>query len=555
MPPPPLPDYESPYEEFTVDPNQESESHGYGRPFATPMTMINEDGSILYETEDFGLLYQIVDSNDTRTLEQYLTVAPWVLPKASGILLGNHGIDDNEDCFLNAAQSGCLDVLKILLSHFMQGDDLDLQARFKQRRYKLLNSASKWGHIEVVNYLLDNQPLYADIHERDPNGYTALLSAADLYFTQFLVPPGGERANPVKNESVMNLLLDRGACASDVVPFWNDKDKPTDTVLTLAVKWASPELIKRLIVGGADPNTMVIKGPGELSFWNQRDSYYEFPALFVACTHANFNAIRALIESRGTGVDIAEIVSSRDSRGSIPIHWATQSDLPGEIDGVPDIRKTAQSITSIIELLLSLDPTTINIQDNDGNTPLHYATRSLSRHNTLYTNVFQLLCDRGGDASVRNNNGETPLHTLFRLYDDDTSHTDQDPVDTSAISILLAHGASSTDTDNAGNTTLHFAAFNLHWADAVSYLLERGADPAQQNLKQETALHRAACGSYKGRYVLTRSDERIRAQDDMLAVLVKAGAEELMDRADAEGNTPRQICQNTRDEWRMKDRR
>jgi ankyrin repeat protein len=334
------------------------------------MTMINHDGSILYETEDFGLLYQIVRSNDTKTLEQYLTAAPWIIPEASAVLIGKHGIDDNEDCVLNAAQSGCLDVLKMLLSHFMQEEeDLEVQARFKQRRYKLLNRAAKWGHIEVVKYLLDTQPLYADIHARGSYGHTALLCAADLYCTQFLVPPGGDRANATKNEAVMNLLLDRGACASDSVPFWNDEGKRSDTVLTLAVKWASPELIKRLIASSADPNAMVMKGPGELDFWNQCDSFNELPALFYACTHANFKAVRTLIDCRGTAVDVADILSSRDGRGSIPLHWATQSDLPVQFDGFPDLKEIAQSITSTIELLLSLDPTAINVQDNDGNTP------------------------------------------------------------------------------------------------------------------------------------------------------------------------------------------
>ncbi|KAF5560714.1 ankyrin protein [Fusarium napiforme] len=555
MPPPPLPNYNFPYEEFTVDPNQESETHGFGRPYATPMTMTSQDGSILYETEDFGLLYEIVCSNDAKTLEQYLAAAPRIIRQASSVLIGKHGIDDNEDCFLNAAQSGCLDVLKILLIHFMkEEEDVEVQARFKQRRYKLLNRAAKWGHIEVVKYLLDNQPLYADIHARGSHGHTALLCAADLYNTQFLVPPGEDRASASKNEAVMNLLLDRGACAADAITFWNDKEKLSNTVLTLAVQWASPELIKRLIASGADPNTMVMRGPGELNYWNQQESFNEVSALFFACTHANPEAVRTLIDCGGTTVDVADILSSRDGRGSIPLHWATQSELPAEFDGFPDLKEIAQNIRNTIELLLDLDPTAINTKDNDGNTPLHYAASSLSRHNKLYIPVLELLCDRGGDASVRNNNGETPLHALFRLRGDGTTFTDQDPVDTAAISVMLAHGASTTDTDNAGNTPLHLAASNLHWSEAVMYLIERGADPSQENLNRETALHRAAYGSYKGRNRLTRSDEKVRAQEHMLAVLVKAGGEESMDRADAEGKTPRQICKKTTDEWIMKDK-
>ncbi|CVK94827.1 related to ankyrin [Fusarium mangiferae] len=507
MPLPPLPNYKFSYEEFTVDPNQESEADGFGRLYATPMTMTTEDGSILYETGDFNLLFQIICSNDTKTLERYLVAAPRIILEASKILIGYQGIHDNEDCLLEAVQTGCLNALKMLLSHFMQlrEGDLMLQVRFKQRRYKLLNRAAKWGHIEVVKYLLDNQPLYADIHARGSHGHTALLCAADLYF------------------------------------------------LSLAVKWASPELIKRLIASGADPNTKVMRGPGGLIFWNQHDPFNELPALFDACTHANFKFVETLINCRDIAVGVTDVLFTRDNRGSIPLHWATQSRLPAEFDGFPDLEEIAQNIANTVELLLSLDPATINVQDNDGNTPLHYATRSEGRHNKLYIPVFKLLCDNGSDASVRNKNDETPLHTLFLLHRNNNSFTDQDPVDPAAISIMLAHGASPTDTDNAGNTPLHLAASNLHWTEALLYLLERGADPAQKNLKQETALHRAACGSYKGTHLLVRSDERIRAQENVLAILVKAGGDELMDQADAEGKTPRQICKSKRDEWILRD--
>ncbi|RBA22511.1 hypothetical protein FPRO05_00858 [Fusarium proliferatum] len=557
MPPPPLPNYKFPYEEFTVDPNQESEADGYGRPYATPMTMTTEDGSVLYENQSFDLLSQIICSNDTKTLERYLIIAPRIILEASKILIGYQGIHDNEDCFLQAVQTGCLDVLKMLLSHFvqLQEEDLVLQARFKQRRYKMLNRAAKWGHIEVVKYLLDNQPLYADIHARGPHGHTALLCAADLYCTQFLGAPSGERANATKNEAVMNLLLDRGACASDSFPFWNQKGKLSTTVLSLALMWASPELIERLIASGADPDTKVMRGPGGLIFWNEHDPFNELPALFDACTHANFKVVETLINCRDIAVDVTDILFTRDNRGSIPLHWATQSKLPAPFDGFPDLEEIAQDIASTVKLLLGLYPTTISVQDNDGNTPLHYAARSEGRHNKLYTPIFKLLCDNGSDASVRNKNGETPLHLLFRLRQKNNSFTDQDPVDPAAISIMLAHGASPMDTDNAGNTPLHRAASNLHWSEALLYLLERGADPAQKNLKQETALHRASCGSYKGTHLLVKSKERIRAQENVLAILVKAGGDELMDQADAEGRTPRQICKSKRDEWIARDKR
>ncbi|KAF4497586.1 hypothetical protein FAGAP_6264 [Fusarium agapanthi] len=427
MPPPPRPNYKFPYEQFTVDPNQESEARGFRRPYATPMTMTNQDGY------------------------QYLTAAPFIIPEASAVFIGKNGVDDDEDCFLNAAQSGCLENASIPL-------------------YAIQESRGPY-HVQA-----------APLQVAKLRGQMGPFRGGEVLTRQsttFLVPPGGERANAAKNEAVMNLLLDRGACASGSVPFWNDKGKLGVTVLTLAVEWASPELVKRLIAGGTDPSTM-------------HDSFNEIPTLFDSCTHANSKVVEALIDCRGTAVAAADILSFRGGRGSIPLHWATQAELPVDFDGSPDLKEIARSIASTIELILSLDPTAFKVQDNDGNTPLHYATMSLSRHNKLYTPVFELLCNKGGDARARNNNGETPLHTLFRLQGDRTTFNDQDPVNTAAISIMFAHGASPTDPDNAGNTPLHLAASNLQWTKAVSYLLERGADPAQENLKKETDLHRAS---------------------------------------------------------------
>ncbi|KIL90165.1 hypothetical protein FAVG1_06904 [Fusarium avenaceum] len=115
------------------------------------------------------------------------------------------------------------------------------------------------------------------------------------------------------------------------------------------------------------------------------------------------------------------------------------------------------------------------------------AANSFGRNSKLCTPIFELLCKRGGDASIRNNKGQTPLHTLF-----DTCITNV-PIDPAAISVLLANGARVTDPV-AGSTLLHIAAGNLWFVDAVSCLLDHGADPTAKDLSQATALHRAASG-------------------------------------------------------------
>ncbi|SCO90197.1 related to ankyrin [Fusarium oxysporum] len=173
----------------------------------------------------------------------------------------------------------------------------------------------------------------------------------------------------------------------------------------------------------------------------------------------------------------------------------------------------------------------------------------------MYTPILQLLCARGGDASIQNT-GQTPLHTLFRLEDGGDYRNyfrEKNSVDAATVTTLLAHGASPADIDMAGDTPLHIAAANLEWADVLSLLLVHGADPALLNLNGQTALHRVAGGTHLGRNQKYKAPERIRAQEDVSSRLVKAGGVGLMDLTDAGGMKPREIYHKTRQGWKELD--
>ncbi|KAF5630067.1 ankyrin [Fusarium sp. NRRL 52700] len=554
------------YRRFTENPNAKYESQELEGYCPVPMTMLHTDGSILYENAHFDLLYEIIVQNDTDALQRYLSIAPWAV--STEPVVANHlwavpdtclfsddcgcDIANDMNCCIWAVGCGALDVLQILLNHCMKGKDPNMKIRFKSGECLLLNEAAQNGDVEIVRFLLDNQPRYASIHERDPCDYTALLSAASAYFIGLSTSSQEGQPGPTESELVMNLLLDRGASASDV------SHANSDTVLTLAAQWAGSQLIKRLIDEGADIYTKVERGSFIDKFWNLHHCAFEVNALYVACTHANFEAVKTIIDCRGAGVDILDVLWQRDSRGSFPLHWVTQSDLPKESFGYSNaaVLDKARSIANIIELLLGLDPTMINVTDNDGNTPLHYATRSPSRYDTMYTPIIQLLCARGGDASIRNAEGQTPLHTLFRLEGDGDyreNYREKNPVDTATVITLLTHGATPADIDKAGNTPLHITATNLEWADVMSLLLVHGADPALPNLNGQTALHRAAGGTYLGCNNKYKAPERIRAQEDVLSRLIKAGGVELMDLKDAEEMKAEEICHKTRQAWKEID--
>ncbi|KAM0281152.1 hypothetical protein ACHAO9_010840 [Fusarium lateritium] len=369
------------------------------RPSRIPTTSITLDGSILYENNQLQLLESIVCNNDTNALDQYLTVAPWAVPclPPSEEEIEYSTRSESDDVFYIAANRGYPRILQMLLAHCTQGEDSTTEIRFDRMRFNLLNDTARWGHVDVAQFLLDHQPLYSDIHERDSRGKTAILSAADFYEIQFMVGPGDEGVSPAKNEAVINLLLDYGACATDVNA-WNEKGQPFQTVLTLAVQWAGSRLIERLLDCGADVHGTVIAG-----CWSSNGPEFEANALYFACSHANFNAVRTLIERRGVGVEATDVISSRDSRGCLALHWTAHFEPPD----CYTCEVNVEHVIGIIELLADIDPSNINAQDHEGNTPLHHASGKYSQHPRCSA-IFEILLKRGADATLRNNKGETP---------------------------------------------------------------------------------------------------------------------------------------------------
>lgn len=370
--------------------------------------MKDHDGSILYETEHFRLLETIVELDDVETLERYLNILPRVIPSIWDISYENVSLYDVRNYYLLAAVRGNLRVLQMLLSRSTKPIDPTEQVRFKNRGVEMMNDAARLGCFETVEFLLDNQPFNTSIHDLDCLGYTALASVADIYGTRDWDPDWREEACPENNEAVMNLLLDRGAHASDVVLPPNNRDGTSDTVLTLAAKWAGRGLIKRLISCGADIYASITQDP-----WMQRRPYgWDYisgvNALFVASKHAKLAGVKTLLECCNTA-DI-DLMCCRDSRGSLPLHWATRNHLHEEARDIP-IEERVQNITQVIEILLGIAPSTINTQDHDGNTPLHYVAEFFNRQGKQHTAVFEFLCSRGAGSSIRNKKGKTPLHT------------------------------------------------------------------------------------------------------------------------------------------------
>lgn len=532
----------SPYHEF-YQPN------GSGNHIA----LFDHDGTKpLYEGGAFGngLIHRIVQLNDVSALKQYLLRKP-----VRGL-----GADDAiySDPFYTAACNGSTDALRILLEHHAIHGPGQLKAP-NETDYLLLNEASRNAHVDTARFLLDSQPAYVDIHARKWDT-TALLCAAASFVHLRDIPKLVSARNETKDylrdrvarsEELIQLLLDRGACARDTTKYGNSKE----TVLSLAISRASPGLVKRLIDEGADVHAKTTRGL-EFLLNHDEELLKNVTPLHVGSLYLNSEGIQILLDHRGSGVSISDMLSCRDSSESLPLHWAAGSfnDPENEFWARDD---TVEQATETIKLLLNGNPTTINIPDKQGNTALHLASsgeaRSGSQHSAVARAIVKLLLEHGADPSSRNGKGQTPLHLVT--------------TDTTLMELLLAHGANLKATDAAGNIALHFAAHNLRYISAVRFLINRGADIHARNSKGNTPLHETAGGYYMNdsrrrlnggsgswRYDGVRrrgvnvTDYLIRLQNEMIGVFVGAGGDVDCQR-NGDGKTPRMVWEETRGRW------
>lgn len=507
-----------------------------------PVTLVDEDGVILYESEYSGLFHAIIKENDVFLLNQRLAKYPQRFWQAE---------IDMDDLFLIASSSGSTDALRVLLENCAaRPNKTEL---IDARGSLLLHTACQNAHIDTVRFLLNSESIFrdtyagiGDIHTRDNYGRTAILSAADS-FPHLADGKDITRERAARSDEVMRLLLDRGASACDHID-WEDEPpivpyaslilcggKVSGTVLSLAMAGASYQLVKRLIEEGADMHTK------EGRYFSARNTKSEYTAqditpLHIGSFYSNADGIQALLGYRSTNVNLIDMVSCRDSCGCLPLHLAARgpSPLKDSLTGGYSIPSTVATI----KLLLDIIPSMINSQNKQGETPLHYAIQSYSLYGSKNSDILKFLFENGADVDIQATNGQSPLHWLcFRL-------NGAEPV----IDLLLTHGANINGADLDGNTPLHLAARNLPHIDAMRFLLSRGADVGAKNSEGNTPLHEAA-----GRPI--SSEPQGRAQDEMMQVLEEAGSNfNLMNQQNTAGKTPHQIRGEKRKEWQEDER-
>ncbi|KGO40130.1 hypothetical protein PEX1_017370 [Penicillium expansum] len=512
-------------------------------------------------------LLSIIKQNDLSLLRQFIAscspedvIAP--------------GTPYLEDTLFSAASYGSPEALRILLGVYAAAPEI---VKKLNPNFRLLLDACGAANIDVVRFILDSHadpenplPLGSvDLHQRDDSGDTPILAAAGSLIypdedADEVEDEGLDRNEWIRNRitrshQLINFLLDRGCSATDVNPPLPNGLSPwgnqvQDSVIGLSVSTGSGPLIQRLVDSGADiylkhQHIHHPRVPLQSSTTDTRT--HDVTTLHLASLFYNSDAVKLLLNHQNHKANgNPDLTSSCDSDGRFPLHWAAS----GSAESDCGLLDKQLKISETLRLLLDHDSTGINLVDKTGSTPLHYAARSHARCGcTQYAELaIRNLLEYKADPRIPDGSGRTILHLLGY-------HSHQgDPINTTLLESILSHGANINHTEKNGKTALHVFTQNLRQVSAAKFLIEHGADFRARNTFRETPFHAAARGFLSdhvrrdGRDPEVTTANKIRLQDEIMLALNKAAGEDaamLMNQPNAEGKTPRDLLEETRNRW------
>ncbi|KAJ6003322.1 hypothetical protein N7451_005869 [Penicillium sp. IBT 35674x] len=224
-------------------------------------------------------------------------------------------------------------------------------------------------------------------------------------------------------------------------------------------------------------------------------------------------------------VKLAEMVSTTDEVGRIPLHWALKGD-----------RSARTEIAKIGPL-----PSALDACNHKGMTAMGEAIVNLRKRlgtpNGQLMELLEILLRNGSDARVCDSEGRNLLHKLGSGFAD----TDLAEV---AIWDILLELIDVNDVDAEGRTPLHFLVRCWNRTNAVRHLISRGADVTMADHKGNMPLHMVMTGRLSGwlwDYANVPSmtmdfEAPAKARGKMIQILKDAGAS--MDHVNASRQTP-----------------
>jgi ankyrin repeat protein len=267
----------------------------------------------------------------------------------------------------------------------------------------------------VEQMLMDAPEPHVLVSEADDKGHTALHTAV-----------------VAENMRAARILIEQGAIV-------NTQDNLGQTPLHLA--FGAPMTSLLLELGNANPNIPNMDG---------------LCALHLSVQRFDVGSVRYLLKNNAK-VDTAD-----------NIRWFTALHVAALPDGNRDeVKMKARRM--IVDLLCNTTEVKpdVNDQDNEGNTPLHYAVQIETEEACYVINTF---LQNGADPRISNNRNQQPLLLLCHNNALRRYNAFQE-----CLHAILFHGANPNQTSDTGCTPLHLSLFHKDIDSAVQ-LINRAAE-------------------------------------------------------------------------------
>ena len=230
------------------------------------------------------------------------------------------------------------------------------------------------------------------------------------------------------------------------------------------------------------------------------------------------------------------------------------------------IETPIKAIKEVCKLFLDLGSNG-NIQNNEGNTPLHLVSTAIGEllpyDDLLETSikvaeeVYKLFLEHGANGNTKNNEGNTPLHLVLTVTVNKLLCWDSSGPSIKAIKevckLFLDHGSNGNIQNNKGNTPLHLVLTAIDevltcWdpsetpiktiKEVCKLFLDLGSNGNIQNNEGNITLHLVSTAI--GRLILLPSEDlletSIKAAEEVYKLFLEHGANG--NTQNNEGNTP-----------------
>lgn len=365
-----------------------------------------------------------------------------------------------------------------------------------------LHLAAEWNNPNMIKYLLDKG---ANINAKNDTGETPFFSSM--------------KGN---SPACIDALLQYPASHIDI----NARDFLGNCVLHTAVQWLAYDAAMKVIsmtngssltyarnLAGKTP-LHVAASQGSLRFIqmllqygvdvNESDELGQ-TALVYAINGNKVEAVKYLLQESASP-------SQQDSYGKTPLHCAVENKniecvkvlrsagakiMTKDMNGATPLTLAFQQNTDMIAAVIADEK---NIQDSDGQSPLHIAVIE-----NIAPDTFAFLLNKGFYLNKRNKNGSSCLLLAVQLQRSElisallAHHADAfiaNNIGQSPLSLVLSErteylekfsAALKDGGDSMGDTILHYAA-RLSTVDTVQKLLSLGHNPTLKNLEEQTPI-------------------------------------------------------------------